>query len=77
MKRKWTMKQRYITFLRLGLLALLLTLTLALGACDTEEGGISDREGAGMAENAGQGAESEEGAGEGEAEGDEEADGEE
>ncbi|MCE7984975.1 MAG: hypothetical protein DYG89_27695 [Caldilinea sp. CFX5] len=37
---------------------------LALGACATEEGGISDREGAALAENAGQGPESEEGVGE-------------
>ncbi len=58
------MRQRTLSFLRLGMVALLLTLTLVLGACDTEEGGISDREGAGMAENAGQGPESEEGAGE-------------
>ena len=54
------MKQSPLSFLRLGVLSLLLTLALALGACDTEEGGISDRKGASMAENAGQGPENEE-----------------
>jgi len=62
------MRQRTLSLLRLGMVALLLTLTLALGACDTEEGGISDREGAGMAENAGQGPEREEGVGQSEGE---------
>jgi hypothetical protein len=71
MKETAIMRQRTSRFLRLGLVALLLTMALALGACDTEEGGISDREGAGMAENAGQGSENEDGAGELEDDGDE------
>lgn len=70
-------RTRYTNVMRLILASCLLTFALVLGACDTEEGGISDREGSGMAENAGQGEENEDNeesvgeAGE-EAEGDEE-----
>jgi predicted small secreted protein len=47
------MKTRYFTLLRLFMVSLFMTLSLVLGACDTEEG-IGEDEGIGIEEGIGE-----------------------
>lgn len=48
------MKTHYFTLLRLSLVSLFMALSLVLGACDTNEGGIGEDEGIGLEEGIGE-----------------------